>query len=99
MRTIKDFNDSALYDAIDIITIVDATELTGNVCKKIRAELDAREASETIERDCMQCENTFEDDGTHDYCERCRKFIEDSMNDEWNTMEYEKQQDMPVSGY
>ena len=26
----------------------------------------------TLERDCMNCEETFEDDGSHDYCKNCR---------------------------
>lgn len=28
----------------------------------------------TIERDCMECERTFKDDGTHDVCHECRNF-------------------------
>lgn len=25
-----------------------------------------------LERDCMNCEKTFSDDGTHDFCLECR---------------------------
>jgi hypothetical protein len=30
--------------------------------------------TQTLERDCMHCEVTFRDDGTHDYCPECEEW-------------------------
>jgi Zn finger protein HypA/HybF involved in hydrogenase expression len=38
----------------------------------IGQEFDAARKAR-MERDCMRCEQTFTDDGTHDFCPACRK--------------------------
>lgn len=39
------------------------------------ANFEPVHANEIIERDCMNCEATFKDDGTHDYCKPCETMI------------------------